>query len=153
MVSYDHLLRQLRERVGVSQRSLAHELGISHTLLNRSETGTRLPAGPEEVQRIAAVLRLTSDELDQLLAAAGYWPSDLVTLGPADPTLRLLAHALTNPELSQATLAQLRGAIEAVIGAVVAASGGQVPAAGHASGDDLGKRLPNQGGGERAPEA
>ena len=133
MASYAELLRQLRERAGVSQRSLANELGISHTLLNRSETGTRLPASPEEVQRIAAVLRLTADELDQLLAAAGFWPNALVVLGPTDPTLRLLAHALTNSELSAEVQARLRGAIEAVIDAVVAASRGQEETAERAS--------------------
>ena len=122
MASYAEVLRELREAAGVSQRSLASELGISHTLLNRSESGTRLPASPDEVQRIAAALRLTPDQLDQLLAAAGFWPGDLVSLGPADPTLRLLARALADSVIPPAVQGRLRAAIEAMIGAVVTAS-------------------------------
>jgi transcriptional regulator with XRE-family HTH domain len=119
---YGVLLRRLRERAGVSQRSLGQAIGVSHTLLNRSESGSRLPAGPEEVRRISAALRLSTAEIDQLLAAAGFWPAALLELGPGDRTLRLVAQALGDPRLSLSARSKLRDAIDATVEAVLAAA-------------------------------
>jgi transcriptional regulator with XRE-family HTH domain len=119
---YGTLLRRTRERAGVSQRSLGQAIGVSHTLLNRSETGSRLPAGPDEVCRIGAALRLTDVVTDQLLAAAGFWPAALLELGPGDPTLRLVAEALREHRLAPAARTKLRDAIEAAVAAVLTAA-------------------------------
>jgi transcriptional regulator with XRE-family HTH domain len=120
--SYGVLLRRMREQAGVSQRSLGQVVGVSHTLLNRSESGSRLPAGPEEVRRIGGALHLTSDETDQLLAAAGFWPAAFLELGPGDRTLRLVAEALRDSRLSPDAKARLRTALEATTVAVLAAT-------------------------------
>jgi transcriptional regulator with XRE-family HTH domain len=119
---YGMLLRRMREQAGVSQRSLGQAVGVSHTLLNRSESGSRLPSDPEEVRRIGAALHLTDDEVDQLLASAGFWPAALLELGPGDQTLRIVAGALRDARLSPGARARLRDAIEAAIVAVLAAT-------------------------------
>jgi transcriptional regulator with XRE-family HTH domain len=112
----------MREQAGISQRSLGQTVGVSHTLLNRSESGSRLPAGPEEVRRIGSALHLTSEEADQLLASAGFWPAALLELGPGDRTLRVVAGALRDTRLSPVARARLRDAIEAAIVAVLVAT-------------------------------
>jgi hypothetical protein len=103
----------------VSQRALARDAEISHTLLNRSESGSRIPADLDEVRRIARVLRLESVDLDRLLGAAGYWPSAFLTLGPHDSTLRAVAEALARVDVSPQVRAELRRALEATIAAVM----------------------------------
>ena len=127
MDSYSRTLRELREAAGISQRTLAKAIGLSHTLLNRSETGSRPPSGPEEVERIASTLGLAADAHDRLLAAAGYWPHPLIALGPGDPTLRALAMALIREDLPAPARAALRRAVEATIEAVIAASKPETP--------------------------
>lgn len=124
VASYGEALRRFRERTGVSQRTLAHAVGISHTLLNRSESDTRIPLDSGEIRRVAAALRLTTDEFDELLATAGFWPGALLELGPSDPTLRSLAVALTKPGLPYAAKSGLRQAVEAMVTAILEAGGG-----------------------------
>ncbi|MGH2411829.1 MAG: helix-turn-helix domain-containing protein [Chloroflexota bacterium] len=123
VATYGDVLRRFRERAGVSQRALAQAVGISHTLLNRSESEARIPPDAGEIRRVAAVLRLTADERDELLATAGFWPSALLELGPGDPTLRSLAVALTKSGLSNATKSGLRQAVEAMVIAILEAGG------------------------------
>src|SRR5579884_2387040 len=91
--TYGELLRAYREP-RMKQRPLARAVGLSPTLLNRSEKGTRQPAGAEEVLAIAGALGLSADERDRLLAAAGYWPAVLQALGPGDLTVRAVAVVL-----------------------------------------------------------
>jgi len=49
-----------------------------------------------------------------LVAAAGLLPRSLRRLGPADPTILLLAQRLTDPRLSVAARAALRSTVEAI---------------------------------------
>jgi transcriptional regulator with XRE-family HTH domain len=107
----------------VSQRALGQAVGVSHTLLNRSEVGVRMPPDAAEVRRIAAALGVGDDDVDRLLAAAGFWPAALEELGPGDRTLRLMARALTDRRLSPAARDGLRAAVAAVVEAVLLAGG------------------------------
>ncbi len=116
---YGTLLRSFRERAATSQRALARDVEISHTLLNRCELGSRVPASAEEVERVADALRLGDADRDRLLGAAGYWPSAYLELGPHDPTVRALVLALTNEGMPADSRQRLRRAVEALIDAVV----------------------------------
>ena len=109
-------------RAGLSLRALAARAAINHTLLVRSEAGTRPPASPDEVLALSQGLGLTPVDRDALLAAAGYWPGDLVTLGPSDPTLRDVAHLLSQRTISHEGINAFREAVDALIRCVVAAS-------------------------------
>jgi transcriptional regulator with XRE-family HTH domain len=113
--TYAALLVRARRRSGVSQRALARGLGVSHTLVVRSEAGTRPPAGVGEVLRIADLLGLGQEERDELLTAAGYWPSEFLALGHSDTTLRSVAAALGRLGNDPARLERLRAAIGALL--------------------------------------
>ena len=120
--SYSSLLKAHRLSAGLSLRVLAARAGISHTLVVRSETGSRPPASPQEVFALASGLGLTPADRDALLGAAGYWPGDLVSLGPADPTLLAVSRLLTDRTISMEAINAFRDAIDALIRSVVAAS-------------------------------
>jgi transcriptional regulator with XRE-family HTH domain len=117
--TYGELLRAYREP-RMRQRPLARAVGLSPTLLNRSEKGTRQPAGPGEVLAIAGALGLSADERDRLLAAAGYWPAVFQALGPGDLTMRAVAVVLADPSLPDEAKRAFRTAVESM-GAAVAA--------------------------------
>lgn len=118
MDAYGNALRQYRQGRGISQRALAREIGLNPTLVNRSEAGDRGPGSPDEVASIARALKLTASEHDHLLVLAGYWPAAFLALGPADPTLRAVARALTDTSLPEDVRADIRQGIEALMRAV-----------------------------------
>jgi transcriptional regulator with XRE-family HTH domain len=113
--AYGAALGRARAAQGVSQRTLARGLGVSHTLVVRSEAGARPPADVDEVLRVAELLGLGPEERDELLVAAGYWPAVFLALGHADPTLRALADALSRTGRDPARLERLRRAVGAVL--------------------------------------
>jgi len=108
------LLRELRLARGVSQASLAGRAGIDRSYVNRMEAGGRGAPAPESTEALALALELTDHEADRLFAAAGLLPRSLRRLGPADPTILLLAQRLTDPRLSVAARAALRSTVEAI---------------------------------------
>jgi transcriptional regulator with XRE-family HTH domain len=118
--SYAGVLKRLRAERGVSQRELAGAIGVSQPLVARTEAGARRPDGPEEIAAVAHALGLGTQEHDELLLLAGYWPSAFVTLGPADATLRSVASALTDEALPPAVRDEIRRAIDGVVRAVAA---------------------------------
>ncbi|HEY3078708.1 MAG TPA: helix-turn-helix transcriptional regulator [Chloroflexota bacterium] len=113
--AYAAALCRARTRRGVSQRTLARGLGVSHTLVVRSEAGVRPPADVGEVLRVVDLLGLDPEETDELLTAAGYWPAVFLGLGHGDPTLRALADALTRAAVDPVLLERLRRAIGGVL--------------------------------------
>jgi transcriptional regulator with XRE-family HTH domain len=121
--AYGAALSRARAGRGVSQRTLAGGLGVSHTLVVRSEAGVRAPADADEVLRIAGLLGLGPDETDELLTAAGYWPAVFLALGHGDPTLRALADALSRAAGDPAALERLRRAIGGVLELIPLAPG------------------------------
>jgi transcriptional regulator with XRE-family HTH domain len=117
--AYGELLKTYRGG-RMKQRPLARAVGLNPTLINRSEKGNRLPAGPDEVVAIAGALGLSAEERDRLLAAAGYWPVVFLALGPGDATLRSVAVVLADGSLPDDARRSFRAAVES-LGAVVAA--------------------------------
>ena len=122
-MEYGPLLRTLREGRAISQRRLARAVGLDSALLNRSEAGTRSPAGTQEVNAIAKALDLNREERDALLEAAGYWPAAFSALGPRDETMRALARALTDDDLPVEAKRAIRQGVKAMLRAVRAARG------------------------------
>ena len=100
MDDFAGLFRRWRERAGLSQNALARRMGVNPAYVNRLEHGGRGAGNRELVDAAADALGLSADERDALLGAAGHWPSSLAVLGPADPSLQLVASVLTDPELS-----------------------------------------------------
>src|SRR5262245_57281036 len=100
MEEFAELLTRWRERAGLSQNALARRMGVNPAYVNRLEHGGRGASNRALVESAAAALELGAQERDRLLAAAGHWPAALADLGPADPSLRLVADLLADPSLA-----------------------------------------------------
>jgi transcriptional regulator with XRE-family HTH domain len=108
MDEFAELFQRWRERAGLSQNALARRMGVNPAYVNRLERGGRGAGNRELVETAADALGLGPDERDALLGAAGHWPASLAALGPADPSLQLVASVLTDPELSEQDRALFR---------------------------------------------
>jgi transcriptional regulator with XRE-family HTH domain len=62
MVSFSQFLSALRQLNGLSQRSLARQLGVSHMQVVRYERGLALPSAPQ-LRQLADVLGIKADVL------------------------------------------------------------------------------------------
>src|SRR5437763_1302182 len=108
MNDFAGLFQGWRERAGLSQNALARRMGVNPAYVNRLEHGGRGAGNRELVEAAADALELSPPERDALLGAAGHWPGSLAELGPADPSLQLVALVLTDPELSDQDRALFR---------------------------------------------
>jgi transcriptional regulator with XRE-family HTH domain len=112
---FGELLRRFRLTKGASQAGVAALAGMDRSYVNRLEAGERGAPAVPAVEALAQALNLTDPEADQLYAAAGHLPRSLRALGPADPTLLLLAQRLTDPELSRTSRAALRATVGFIV--------------------------------------
>jgi len=110
-VEVGQLLRQFREQRGLSQNALARRMGVNPAYVNRLEHGGRGAGNRQLIERAAAALELSPAERDALLSAAGHLPQALQTVGPTDPTLRLVADLLADPAISPADKALFRAQV------------------------------------------
>jgi tetratricopeptide (TPR) repeat protein/DNA-binding XRE family transcriptional regulator len=75
MRTFADLLTEYAARTGVSDAELARAVGVQRQTIFRWKEGlVARPRSPEDVQRLAAKLRLTPQERDELLLAAGFPP-------------------------------------------------------------------------------
>jgi transcriptional regulator with XRE-family HTH domain len=113
--TFAELLREFRQRAGLSQRGLAAASAINPAIISRLESEDRGPSGPEQVLAIARALSLGDDDADRLLASAGYWPRTLLALGPQDPTVLAVARLLASPRVSDPARARFRRAVDILV--------------------------------------
>jgi DNA-binding XRE family transcriptional regulator len=87
MRSFAELLTEYTARTGVSDAELARVLGVRRQTIFRWKEGlTGRPRNRQDIVRCAEKLRLSSEERDELLLAAGFAPiAPAPTLAP-DPT-------------------------------------------------------------------
>ncbi|MBI3970326.1 MAG: helix-turn-helix domain-containing protein [Chloroflexi bacterium] len=111
---FGDVLRELRVERGVSQAALAARAGVDRSYVNRLEAGERGAPALPALEAFAEALELSDAEADRLFTAAGVLPRSLRALGPADPTILLLAQRLVDPRLSAASRAALRSTVEAI---------------------------------------
>ena len=105
MPTFSELLTAHIDRVGISDADLARRIGISRlTLIRWKEGVTARPRYREDVLRCAEILRLTSEERDELLASAEF-QLEGVPDPPAEPQPTALAVAGNATGASAATLA------------------------------------------------
>lgn len=102
METFATLLRRFRQRANLSGNALARQIDADASYLNRVEREEREPPRRPMVVDIATALQLAPNERDELLAAAGHLPESLITLGAADPTLRLVADVLSDQTIPAA---------------------------------------------------
>jgi transcriptional regulator with XRE-family HTH domain len=75
MWTFGELLKQYMDRTGISDAELARTLGVRRQTIFRWKEGSVVrPRHAEDVLRCAQRLRLTAEERDQLLLAAGFPP-------------------------------------------------------------------------------
>ncbi len=72
------LVRQAREAAGLSQRALAHQVGLNVSYINRLERGERRPRRGT-ILKLAASLGITGPELDAWFAACDLTPMPLLS--------------------------------------------------------------------------
>lgn len=113
--AFGELLRQLRVERGVSQAALAGRAGMDRSYVNRIEAGERGAPALAATEALADALDLSDTEADRLFAAAGLLPRSLRALGPADPTILLLAQGLTDIALTEEARAALRATVETIV--------------------------------------
>ena len=78
MPTFAELLTEYMRRTGISDSDLARTLGVRRQTIFRWKEGlVERPRHREDVLRCAERLRLTSEERDELLLAAGFSPQDL----------------------------------------------------------------------------
>lgn len=117
METFGELLGTFRDRLGMSQRTLAGRIGLSSSQLSRIESGQRRPPSAETVLRTIEVLRLGEADGAELLGAAGYSPTLLQsvaageTLSPEtlQEIVQSLEHAASDLESASQ---QLRSVVE-----------------------------------------
>ena len=97
MQTFADLLTAYMDRTGIGDAELARRIPVSRpTLLRWKEGVTARPRYREDIVRCAEILRLTDDEADELLLAAGFSPD--TAPAPTDPPEPDRAPA--GPELS-----------------------------------------------------
>src|SRR5215204_6085328 len=81
MRSFGELLVIFTDRAGISDSELARAIGVQRQTIFRWKEGqTSRPRYREDVLRMAAKLRLTPNERDELLLAAGFPPDEVQTV-------------------------------------------------------------------------
>ncbi|HLI28154.1 MAG TPA: helix-turn-helix transcriptional regulator [Chloroflexota bacterium] len=109
---FARLLRQFRERAGLSCNELARLVAVDPSYISRLERGEREPPRRLVVERLAAVLALPPFERDRLLVSAGYTPASIEALGGWDATLQAVAEVLADPRVPTADRQAFRQVID-----------------------------------------
>ena len=111
MNTFGRILKNYRERAGLSQHELAAQAGLSTSTISRVETGDRSPPRRRsQVLAMAKAMGLSQSETDILLSASGFAPSTApeLTLHPRDDTLYKIAQELealrTSPSVTPAQI-------------------------------------------------
>lgn len=87
MRSFAELLTEYMTRTGVSDTELARYIGVRRQTIFRWKEGlVKRPRHRDDVLRCAAKLRLTPEERDALLVAAGFPPEDASTVSAGEDT-------------------------------------------------------------------
>ena len=85
MATFSELLRTYTERTGISDSELARSIGVRRQTIFRWKEGTvARPRNRDDVIRCAKRLRLTPDELDEFLLAAGMAPERIEQATPPE---------------------------------------------------------------------
>ena len=112
--TFAQVLAELRTMRGLSQSRLAHEAGFDHSYISRLEAGKREPSR-DTVMALAEVLTLRPVELDRLLIAAGFRPTDDSSLFADEPALAEAVRLLRDPRLPEPLRANIREVITLLV--------------------------------------
>lgn len=115
-------IKNRRNELGMSRNALAVAAGISHTEVNRIETGDRKQPSAKVLTAISTALAVPQEEMMQM---AGYMPSDeLSAIERAFPALKTekqrqtveaIVDGLSRNELADEDLDQLKTQLDMII--------------------------------------
>ena len=114
MLTFGALLRAYREAAGSSQLALARQVGVDSGYISRLEAGTRATPSRELAQALGAALDLPAEGRDRLLAAAGYLPTSLASVGLDDPTVALVLRLLADERIPPGEVEEFRQIVRLV---------------------------------------
>jgi transcriptional regulator with XRE-family HTH domain len=77
MSNFGRRVTELRDRLGLKQRTLAQRVGLTPSHLNKIEKGVRNAPAVETILSIIQVLHLNRKEAEELVQLAGYSPKVL----------------------------------------------------------------------------
>ncbi len=98
MESFDQLLVRYMRRIGISDAELARAIGVRRQTIFRWKEGlTARPRHRQDVLRCAEKLRLTPQERDEFLLAAGFAPKEQVKPLPIPATMEVKAPTIRRP--------------------------------------------------------
>ena len=104
MRTFAEQLSEYMTRTGVSDAELARTIGVRRQTIFRWKEGlVAHPRSAEEVLRCATKLRLTPEERDRLLLAAGFPPEAPLASPPTDLQLATAAKPPPQPAASSRT--------------------------------------------------
>ena len=127
MATFSELLTAYMTRTGITDADLARRVGVNRLTLVRWKEGvTSRPRYREDVVKCAEVLRLTAEEGDELLLAAGFYPENPVAV-PAGPLAPVEVEAELLPAPVEQPTAGLDPASLRGVYALVPLSGWQWP--------------------------
>lgn len=91
-LAFGERIKRLRHEHGVSQRTLARQLGIDFTYLSKLENAKAEPPSEDTITRMAVLLGADTNDL---LSLAGKVPTDLKRRAAADPVFAMLLRDLS----------------------------------------------------------
>lgn len=100
-VLFGTTLKKFREARRVSQSKLAARAGFDHSYVSRLESGARTPTR-DAVQQLSGALELERMQQDELLAAAGFLPSEIASLLSGEPEITAVLGLLQNHQVPEA---------------------------------------------------
>jgi len=110
-VTFGQRLKELRRQAGLSQRSLAQEVGVDFSYVSKLEND-RLPApSAETVIRLAAAMHVPPDDL---LAAARKIPEDVGDEVGGEPAAQRFLRMASNMKLSAPEWEAMVGELESL---------------------------------------
>lgn len=112
---FGEMVRQLREKRGVTQKQMAEAIGVSPAYLSALEHGRRGKPSFDFLQRVAGYFNVIWDEAEELFSvAAASDPRVTVDTGGLPPAYTALANRLARElrTLSPETVAELDAVLE-----------------------------------------
>jgi transcriptional regulator with XRE-family HTH domain len=108
------LVTDVREAANMSKVELARRLGVDRATISRWEQGLNRPEQADVVKRFADLFAI---DLEDALAAAGLRPTDTPQRehAPMDPDVLALMRMLADPDTPEATKAQIRTMMRALL--------------------------------------
>ena len=96
--NFGRKLRELRKAAGLTQRQLAHQVGVNFSYLSKIESGTMPPPSEQVIIRLAEVLNADRDEL---LVLAGKIPADIAMILKNRQAIEILRSGRTRKKINR----------------------------------------------------